>query len=1198
MAKPLDVVGMPLAGRHLIEASAGTGKTFNITRLYLRLLLEKNLSVQQILVMTFTNAATEEIRGRIAATLREALLFWLLVGQKGIEAAPDADPVYRHLYQQYPETGRRTLEAALLELDEASVFTIHGFCNKVLSQLAFSGGTPMELSLATDTRMLYVEASRDWVRMIAGNAEHYPLLVQNNWHDPETLLAQFGAAIRSGLVPNVLTKAQIEEDFATGLQQEEQTLETEFVRIREGLLNEEHAIASTLIEGKKDAAVRQEEWSETLAWLQQAALTAPPAAIGKFINGNRYRGNEHLKTVFAPLKEFLAHVKKTLVALESDRDKRVEAADSYALVAQAFEFIRQHVATQKRRLGIVDFDDLIRLLAEQVSDRNNGLQAELRSLFPVALIDEFQDTDANQYQILATVYPPGSTDNVLMMIGDPKQAIYGFRGGDIFTYLEAGRQADHRWVMNTNWRSVEKMVTAYNRLFYGNLLTEDAANVFGYGIDYEPVNSTAGAKAAATPLNDPNPHRAALNYVLLQPNDENDAPAKTQMQHQLALWMCTEISRLLDEARLGDRAVEPADIAILVRSTPEAVIVQQALKRAGLGAVFLSNRVSLFASAQAQDLYRVLDGIWHWENKSRLAAALSSPLLGLSHQNLIDLLYHEDDKQWEAVMSQVLLLRDMWQKRGCMAVILHLLQTQFCGLDESTERTLTNYVHLAEVVERAATTQPQPEQLLIWLHRQVSAPEQADEQVQRLESDARLIQLVTQHGSKGLEYPIVFVPFASVYRDPAKAGNQWIQQFRFYDSEQKQLALQLGRSYRAVEKVRQEGHAEATRLLYVAVTRAAHRCYLGIAPFNDSEQSPLAQALGVKDKQNWQQILTSLQNEPGDHTALVEVQHPFEHRARAPKTASEEALSLATFCGSVEENWRLYSFSALARQQAVVKHTRRESEPVAAVAPETIQAASPESAAFRFQFEKGAGAGNLLHDLLEVVNFNSADWASSASEVISRFHLAADKHDALFNWLNEVLAMPLHLPHSSPVCLKDLAETSILREAKFYFPVKNARWQGISQVLMAHRQSFSQEQLLSPPSLDRQSLEGMMHGFIDLIFEHEGKFFVADYKSTYLGDRIEDYHFAALLQNNQQHLYDVQYLIYCLALHRYLQKMIPDYDADVHFGGVFYLYLRGMHAENTRQEGVFYTPVTASLLNDLDTLFGGTAEVPETEQTS
>ncbi|GEA13003.1 exodeoxyribonuclease V subunit beta [Alteromonas sp. KUL49] len=1204
----LDVTLMPLQGRHLIEASAGTGKTYNITRIYLRLLLEKKLSVKEILVMTFTRAATEEIRSRIGETLREITPLWEQAVQQNGALPIDADPVFKQVFEASDtQEGLALLKAAQLELDEASVYTIHGFCQQVIAQLAFKSGFAMSLNLETDTSDLYLTAAEDWLRKLRNESDAFLTLAEHGWHVPQGLLDSFGSACRQSQMRKLMDEPTLEAEYEAAIARLTQSLANEFESTRQGLLNNEQAILSGVVFGHKDEQKRTQEWAAILEWLSLKSLTPLDKTATAFYHGGRYKGAavKPLVPLFDDLKSLVAKIKKSVADLTARKQKALESLPALTLVNGGIDYIQQSVASQKQRLGIMDFDDLIRLLANEISKPDTSIVSALRQAYPVALIDEFQDTDADQYTILNTVYEKGSIDTALMMIGDPKQAIYRFRGGDIFTYLRAGNDADFRWVMNTNWRSVEGMVGAYNRLFYGTPLSETGTEVFGFGINYLPVESTPYAKAANTPLSDPESNRSAMNYVWLPANE--DKPNAQTMQRQISQWIGNEIHRLFSKATLGEASIKPSDIAILVKNRNEASVIKAVLEEQGLTSVFLSDRNNLFTSSQARDLFSVLDGIWHLDDGRKVSASLVSPLWGISPRKLVSLLYHDDEGQWDEVMNVVSQMRVLWQQKGCMAVVLELLQQHYTPTSSQTERALTNYLHLAEVLEQAAIVHKRPEQLLVWLYRQINSPQADEEMTLRLESDNQLIRIVTQHGSKGLEYPIVFVPFASGYKDPAKVGNSYANVMSYYDESSQQLTLQLGYSECAVARLRAESHAEDTRLCYVAVTRAAHRCYMGVAEFKDNEQSALARALGVassSDDGGWQNSLESIAKEPDAFSCCITVepdgltQEPI-HVSSNLAEPQLPTLSLSKFAGKAEEAWRLYSFTALSKQTAsnstahVVDQQARASESYPTTEDDIgSELADNEETALplRFTLEKGANSGNLLHDSLEQLDFSQPNWAESCDPIALKYGVGDDQKPLLYEWLAQVLDSPLS-KQDPELCLAALEHKQTLREAEFYFPMEHTQWGKLANLLIKHRKNgILGTDSVAVPTSYASNMEGMMHGFIDLIFEYEGKFYVSDYKSTWLGDALVDYDRLSVAKDLQSHLYDLQYLIYSLALHRYLAKRLPDYDPEIHFGGVYYLYLRGMHPENTQSEGVYFSKITTQELQQLSAIFSDASD--------
>ncbi len=1179
----LNVAELPLTGRHLIEASAGTGKTFNITRIYLRFLLEMRLPVQQILVMTFTKAATEEIRGRIAATLREALAFWQVANQQGLPEK--ADPVMASVYRAVPgEEGIALLQAALLELDDAAVFTIHSFCNRVLGDMAFTSATPLELALATDTRELYRLACEDFFRKISHDESAFILLQQQNWHSPERFIRRFGNLFDSSGDLGCTDTQTINQEFAEQLKSVSASYSEEGAQLCQSLLTQAGLFHETVIQNKPE---RAQEWDIILNWLEGGDFSTVPREVGQFVNGNRFRakreGMEEAKAAIEPLKDFRLRLEKSLKQVNEAHNKQLNKAPALQVVLQAITFIREHVAKQKAQLQHVDFNDLIRMLAQRITSPDSSLSVQLRSQYPVALVDEFQDTDADQYHILANVYSSEATEqgkHALLMIGDPKQAIYGFRGGDIFTYLAAARQAKYRWVMDTNWRSVAPMVNAYNRLFWGNSLNQARRDLFDFEIGYEPVNASPGAKAASVPLSDPKADRAALTFLLLPQDDEQTdspptgpktAPPRGEVRIEQAELLTREILRLLSEVTLGNKLTQPGDIAILVKNGNEARVVQQSLSHHGLPSVYLSNRNSLFESAEAVDVLRVLDAIWQAHDMRLVQSALSSPLIGLPTTKVHELLQNDDAADWDALLTQLSEWRAIWQRQGVLSMLLGLLQHQYRPPETGAERSLTNYQHLAEVLQDAAKGYPQPGHHLNWLRRQVLDPGQAQELVQRLESDARLIQIVTQHGSKGLEYPIVFVPFASEYRDPTRFGNTLVDVVRYYDeSEGKQQQI-LGPGPQLLERVKREADAESMRLLYVAITRSSHRCYLGVAETLQSELSSLGKVLARAQFTSWEAAIQALVNEGEGHTACIS---SVDNRDLTLPPEPAVSLACQRFERALDDPWRLYSFSALTRQVAHTRIRQRESEINEVTAPDPV--VSPEqSELLRYTLRPGAQSGNLLHDMLEELDFSEPDWLETAPVIAQRYGIDAHEQPALFEWLEDVLDTPLQdVFQGDSFSMSSLPLHDTLREAEFYFPLNAVKRHALSKALAEHRAAVLEQPL--PVNLEGSALAGMMHGFIDLIFKRGDRYYVADYKSTYLGVGEHHYQPDNLALNNMQHNYDLQYLIYSVALHRFLAKRIPDYDPEVHFGGVYYFYLRGMSTQHSEHSGVFYHQLPVS----------------------
>lgn len=1175
---------IPLRGKHLIEASAGTGKTFNITRIYLRLLLERELTVQQILVMTFTKDATEELRGRIDSFIRHALNNWQIL----IESDEYFAAIAKNIST---EKAQILLQQALLFLDEAAIFTIHGFCKSVLTQHAFATGVSFNANLEANSQEVVLQATQDWYRQLASNDSDSFLKIAEFWPEPSTLVSQFNRAIEKNCSLALLEKS---------------TLITDFSQLVHGAMNtltrHQTQLFSYLVDGKPPAEQekRQQEFSDLLTWLtqvgddhQQLAQKIPDA----FIDGRRFsrsKDKQAIQAIFSQVNLVKEQSKSLL--------KQIAKAEALLIIRQGIYQIRQVVTEQKLTANMLTFDDLISTLAKQLKRKeaqqsNTCLAQLLFEQFPVALVDEFQDTDPEQFSIIKSIYYQ-QKETALFMIGDPKQAIYGFRGGDVFAYLSARADCEYSWLMDTNWRSSESMINGYNRLFYGQSfeektpseqetneqITSESRAVFGYGIEYFPVKPSPVAKNKQLTEQ----QFSALQFIHFEPSEQKGA-VKQSFRKELAMWCANEIVRLLS---LEPGKIAAKDIALLVRDGSEALEIKTALSEAGLASVFLSNRANLLKSEQTLQLIQLLKGILFVENERLFSAAVACRLLPFSAEKFY--LLQQDQLAWQALKHTFVEYRKTWLTRGFITMALALMHDQMAITEENADRQLTNILHLFELLQAASQRFRQPEELLNWFEQQSKADTPEVETELRLESEANLIRIVTQHGSKGLEYPIVFVPFVTRHKNPLKFGNRNVSLVE-YHNEQGQLTLSLDGSELAKKAMADEAYAETIRLLYVAVTRAEKRCYLLTTAFDGYHLSPLGQTLKWQSDVSIHQQLQQLASEEQASIGITLVEQPIKP---VNYTKTESLLSRAEvtpFSGQIERDWWLSSFTALSRN--IRDNGISTPDRDFLVEAGSFEQSASVATALRFVLAKGAHSGNLLHDILEHLNFEQPDWISALHWPLLKYGELPKGYDQgeLISWLEQVIECPFKA--NSSLNLASLSQAQTLREAEFYFPLNQASTKQLAKLLTDHRNqpTANEQRELVAKSRQRQvelpnlsTLNGMMHGFIDLIFEHHGKYYICDYKSNHLGDDHRHYQAHQLKENIELHHYDLQYLIYALALHRYLATIIVDYDVEQHLGGVYYLYLRGM-SNNKQHEGcgVYFRSINLAEINQLDQIFSG-----------
>jgi len=718
-------------------------------------------------------------------------------------------------------------------------------------------------------------------------------------------------------------------------------------------------------------------------------------------------------------------------------------------------------------------------------------------------------------------------------------------------------------------------------------------SVFGYGIPYQAVKA---GKVQATESEKSNNevsighHNAdnkehdnrALQFIHFTADTENKgAVTQSYACPLMATWCANEIIHLLESEQCN-----PQDIAILVRDTREANYIKQALQDADLASVFLSDRANLFHSEQAKQLLTLLKGILTVEDERQYVAALTCGLLGFNAVKLYQL--QQDELAYQQLKFAFSDYKQQWQQQGFIAMAITLMHQQFQLPAESKDRALTNILHLFEILQGASQRFLQPQELIHWFELQCNQ-ENINAELEaelRLENDGNLIRIITQHGSKGLEYPVVFIPFACKHKDPLKFANQNISYLEYHD-EQGNLCLSLGGDEQAKIAMANEVYAETIRLLYVAITRAEHRCYLMIAPFDKYHLSPLGKTLQWQAEEDIKSAIQTLSGKAEQSIGYKAqcLEDIIPKRATQQTIESTDSLTVSKFTSKIERDWWLSSFSALSRnlRHGGISSPDRDTVETNELTGKALY--SQDDSLLRFALAKGAHSGNLLHDILEHTDFAHANWSESIKWPLIKYGdlTAPFSEEDLVAWLEQVLLTPLtkESEDKTDFCLADIPLSKTMRESEFYFPMNAAKTDILAKLLTDHRNS----QVALPRY---QSLKGMMHGFIDLVFEHEGKYFVCDYKSSHLGDNYTDYNHDAMKANIEKNYYDLQYLIYSLALHRYLKLNLPDYDVEKHFGGIYYLYLRGMSNNKQYQgAGVYYRKITLDELTKLDALFLG-----------
>ncbi|WP_431139029.1 exodeoxyribonuclease V subunit beta [Enterobacter mori] len=1173
-AESLDPLRLPLQGERLIEASAGTGKTYTIAALYLRLLLglggtaafPRPLSVEELLVVTFTEAATAELRGRIRANIHELRIACL-------RQSTD-NPLYASLLEEIADKQQAAQWLLLAErqMDEASVFTIHGFCQRMLSLNAFESGMLFEQQLIEDESELRYQACADFWRRHC-----YPLqrdiaeAVHALWKGPEELLRAIDRYLQ-GEAPVIKSPPPADETLAS----RHEKIVTQIATLKQKWNASVGEIASILensgIDRKKFNRGNQGKWIDKIsAWAQEETRGYQlPDALEKF--SQRFLTERTKADGIVPEHPLF-------VAIESLLAEPLTLND--LMITRAMTEIREAVAREKRRRGELGFDDMLsRLDAALCSENGEALAAAIRTRFPVAMIDEFQDTDPQQYRIFRRIWRQ-QPDTALLLIGDPKQAIYAFRGADIFTYMKARSEVAAHYTLETNWRSAPGMVESVNTLFK----QMDAAFMFRE-IPFLPVKFAE--KNASLRFEFNGVTQPAMNLWLL----DGEGCGVGDYQSAMAQHCAAQIRDWLSAGARGEAVlwrgeqanpVKASDITVLVRSRQEAALVRDALTLLNIPSVYLSNRDSVFETLEAQEMLWLLQAVLAPERESTLRSALASAMMGLNARD-IDAL-NNDEEAWDNVVEEFAHYRERWQKRGVMAMLRELMAKRQIAENmlatAGGERRLTDILHISELLQEAGTQLESEHALVRWLSQQIADPNSnSSSQQMRLESDKHLVQIVTIHKSKGLEYPLVWLPFIANYR---------VQDQAFYhDRESFEAVLDLSKAESSIELAEAERLAEDLRLLYVALTRSIWHCSLGIAPlfrrrgeksgetdFHLSALGRLIQLGEPKDAAGLRQCIEAL---CGDHIALHIPSSPDNSRWQMPEQPVAD-LNARQIQRTLADDWRVTSYSGLQQHgQSIALDLMPKLDVDAAGVGDIL----PEPALTPHQFPRGASPGTFLHSLFEELDFTQPVSTEWVQKMLQSGGFDEKWQPVLTDWVTAILQAPLT---QQGISLSQLTAKDKQVEMEFYLPIASPLKADALDALIREYDPLS----AGCPPLNFRQVQGMLKGFIDLVFRHEGRYYLLDYKSNWLGDSSDAYTQDAMASAMQQHRYDLQYQLYTLALHRYLRHRIADYRYEEHFGGVIYLFLRGVDATDPNS-GIFSTRPDAALIEKMDELFATTTE--------
>lgn len=1119
---------VPLSGSNLIEASAGTGKTYSIAILVLRLILEQKLSIKKILMVTFTKAAVAELEERIRLFVRTA---YKSAHQEEVEDPTIKLLVDRAVAQWGQEEVIELLKEAKLLLDETSVMTIHSFCQKTLNEFAFETNQLFGAETLQDTSSLIEdEVNRFWREKIT---------------TMNPTLLKFLKGERFKKEGDKLSRKVLVRFIETHLNGQR-------------YINFDPKISYAFPESESKAVFAElltieEQKSIFLEGLYQEVIDSINELIER-CNSNSYAKKNVLPLIHQP-EAFLDYLKDKaeaaayIIKVFPDWLDKIAEADAFqsSISNRVMEVLNrlyciliqdsiQHIVQHKEKNNVLSFNDMIEQLHRSLTGKGNEkLVAELQEKYSAVFIDEFQDTDKLQYEIFHTAFGQNTT---LFYIGDPKQSIYAWRQADLNTYFKAAREVSNKYGMNHNYRSSAPLIEAMN-LFFKPSADFDTFYYQGEkeGIVYHNVDSPNNSKGVLL-----NKDREDFPITIVE-NKGSDERYQTVVAQIIQLL---EGKDYLIEKNGQKRRIEASDIGILVRYNGEGRKIKAHLAKHGIPAITIDDS-KVLQSQEAKYVYYLLNAFYE-SNVSTINKALLNPLTGYTRLEILQLDQDEELKNFKRYGL-------LWKEDGIYATLMQFIVdygvkgSLLNNISGNGKRIITNLYQLIEILHKVHSSKNFSQlELINWLKRGLEGMKlEGDEFEQRIESDEKAIEIVTIHKSKGLEYNIVFAPFL----DLKSENDRDFCSFKDDSTGEYLFGITENLTDEYCEMVEKQLEQENRRLIYVAITRAVYKCYITRYTYYQNNTSLIPFVKSIQTSQEQPGLINFSQS--------MEVDKGYRY-----SESTDQRFSIPSYADQFNLNeryWRKLSYSSLARKPV---YTKKQNA--------FIDLKDYESFIFK-KLQKGNITGNLLHHIFENIDFtNGQYWERYIHASLIRFmpKQLENYKTSLVQLLEEVLNAKIEIANQE-FRLSELPKDKRLNELEFDFNVPAFNTQTLNSL-------STMEYPFSVNSYGE--LEGIMNGKMDLFFEHDGLFYILDWKSNFLGDSLDFYSREVLNEVMFENNYHLQYLIYTIAAKKYLEQRLPNFDYEKHFGGVIYLFVRGLRKDSN--SGIFVCKPELNRINELE----------------
>jgi len=1195
----------------LIGASAGTGKTYTITGIFLRLLLEENIEAQKILVVTFTNKAASELKARIRLLLQN---FNHKIEFPKIESK---DILVNEIYDEYKNIliknhdKKKIIQESIRNFDFMSIETIHSFCQKTINEYAFESNVNYDMIL-TDIKDLEQQLIEDFYRIEFQNASRifneiysYAEVTKDlkdflknitNYPKIKILPHKINANIKEKLLEIYDIKISAKKEINNLWQKNKMFLSDKdtIKKVKELCINSGFFKSSL----KEKDVIKKLNKLETFFLSDNFPFDNTKDFFKKHFH---YFSIDKLeKEKYVKFKEEGISDCKFFIIFQELYDKipnYLEIKSSMAILVKQYkifillkwkDYVKEELDKRKKVQNIFTFQDMINITAKAV--KNEKLLKSLQTKYKVALIDEFQDTDPIQYEIFDTIFNSNNNSKtnkqLLFFIGDPKQSIYKFRGADIFSYFNVVNKIKNKYTLKVNYRSSKKCVDAVNTIF------SNSNNPFIYNeIEFDKISAD---KSDLTLINQGN-DISGLHITLFNNPENKNFLIKDEIENIFPRKMVSDIISILHgnkdkKLQINNQNINESDITILVKTNKQALLIQELLNEKKIKSVIYSDS-SIWQSDEAIQLNIILETILNYDKVQFIVRLLATNIFNFSAKDIYQIINnknHQDNNTKIEIIEQFKNANQNWKHFGIYSAVKTLFLQFNIEIKlfeyKNAERIFTNFYHILELLQKEEIEKKlSQDAMLDYIQNKIENSDKTEDSEIRLESEEKSIKIMTIHKSKGLEFNIVFLPF--LYENGFKKK---VYSIYHDDKQNNELILNLEPEEEHYVLQQKEEKAENLRAFYVAITRAKYKTYLYWGMLGQHyKKNSIFQLLHKKDS-NYEDVLIDINNlsTKSNNSILYtgisdeEIKNLLENKTTSLdqeyQSKKQKKIDLIEPSKipyqNLQTKYSINSYSSLI-------HTKHISENHIVFIEKNIFTEEKEQPIdfFNkdktiFDFPKGSLAGNTIHNILENIDFqklNIIETEKKIKEILEKDNFNKDNNKwhyrVIYDMIDTLLNKPLF--NKDNFSLKNLSKENKIPEMEFLFSFNQLK---LNKIFAIIKEELKESKNIDLIFTDNKTLlsQGFIKGFIDLIFVYNGKYYIVDWKSNFLGSTKNDYNQENMKQTMNNNQYYLQYYIYTIALHRFLKQNIDDYDYNKHFGGVLYLFVRGI--SKSSNTGIFF----------------------------